>query len=192
MRTIYTVAAYWSWVVLFLVWLPGYFLRKPAVRRPHRGRQLATTALLIGGYFLLLSQRRFATIGPLAAQITPRVPLLGQIGLAVDLVGVSLAVWARLTLGTNWSGIGTVQRGHELVQWGPYAVIRHPIYAGLLAAMIGTALTIGRLEAYLGAGCGLAAILIRVSDEDALMAEEFPAAHQAYRARTKALIPFVW
>src|SRR5690349_6448149 len=114
MRTIYTAAAYWSWVVLFLVWLPGYFLRKPAVRRPHR-------------------------------------------------------VWARLALGTNWSGIGTVQRGHELVPWGPYAVIRHPIYAGLLAA-----------------------VLIRVSDEDALMAEEFPAAHRAYRARTKALIPFVW
>lgn len=43
MRTIYTTAAYWSWVVLFLVWLPGYFLRKPVARRPHRGRQLATS-----------------------------------------------------------------------------------------------------------------------------------------------------
>ena len=191
MRTIYTTAAYWSWVVLFLVWLPGYFLRKPVARRPHRGRQLATTALLIVGYILLFA-RPFATIGPLAAPITPQLPALGQVGLTMDLAGVALAIWARLTLGRNWSGISTVQRGHELVQRGPYAVVRHPIYTGLLAAMIGTALTIGRVASYFGAVCGLAAILIRVSNEDALMAGEFPAAHRDYRARTKALIPFVW
>lgn len=190
-RTIYTTAAYWSWVALALVWLPGYFLSKPAVRTPHRARQRITTVLLVAGYVLLFA-RRTAWLGAAAAPVTPHLPLLAQIGLAVDLAGIALAIWARLTLGGNWSGLITVKRGHELVQRGPYAVIRHPIYTGLLVAMAGTALTIGRLSSYAGVACGLAAFLMRVRDEDALLAEEFPDAHRTYRARTKALIPFVW
>jgi len=190
-RTIYTAAAYWSWVVLFVVWLPGCFVTKPTVRTPRRGRQIVTSVLLTGAFVFLVSSRT-ASIGLLAVPITPRVPLLGQIGLALDLAGVAFAIWARLTLGRNWSGLITVKAYHELIRTGPYAVVRHPIYTGLLAAMLGTALTIGRLGAYLGVLSGLAALLMRVRDEDALMAEEFPDAHRTYRTRTKALIPFVW
>lgn len=191
MRTIYTVAAYWSWVLLFAVWLPGYFAVKPTARIPHRARQGVTSSLLVGGFVLLLS-RGATSFGPLATPLTPQVPLFGGIGLALDLAGVAFAIWARLTLGGNWSGIVTVKRGHELVRRGPYAIVRHPIYTGLLTAMVGTALTIGRPASYLGVLCGFTAMLMRVSDEDVLMAEEFPEAHQSYRARTKALIPFVW
>lgn len=146
--------------------------------------------LLVGAYALLFASRR-APFGGLPVQI-PRWALLGPIGLSLDLAGIALAIWARLTLGDNWSGFITVKRGHTLVQRGPYAVIRHPIYTGLLLAMAGTALTVGRAASYLGVALGLAAFLIRVRDEDAVMAEEFPAAHRTYRARTKALIPFVW
>ena len=127
MRTIYTVAAYWSWV-------------------PHRARQRVASILLGGGFVLLLS-RGAMSFGPLATPLTPQVPLLGRIRLGFDLAGVAFAIWARLTLGGNWSGIITVKRHRDLDA---------------------------------------------VSDEDALMAEEFPDAHRTYRARTKALIPFVW
>jgi protein-S-isoprenylcysteine O-methyltransferase Ste14 len=191
MRTVYTSAAYWSWIVLLLVWLPGYFISKPTVRTPHRVRQFVASLLFAGAYLLLFSTRATAG-GPLATSVTPRLPLLGQIGLALDLAGVALAIWARLTLGRNWSGMITVKQDHELVQAGPYASIRHPIYTGLLTGLAGTALTIGWLASYLGVVSGLVAILVRVNDEEALMAQEFPESHKAYRQRTKKLIPFVW
>jgi protein-S-isoprenylcysteine O-methyltransferase Ste14 len=190
-QTIYTAAASWSWVVLVLVWLTGCFRSKPAVRTPYRGRQAVASALLVGGFALLLSPR-VRSIGPLGVPITPEPPWLGGLGLAVDLAGIALAIWARLTLGSNWSGLITVKADHELIRTGPYALVRHPIYTGLLAASVGTALTIGRVAAYLGAASCLVAILMRVHGEDALMAEQFPASHSAYRDRTKALIPFVW
>jgi protein-S-isoprenylcysteine O-methyltransferase Ste14 len=190
-RSIYTTIAYWSWIAMALVWLPGYFLTKPAARIPDRVRQRLTTLLLFAGYALLFS-RRAAAIGGLTAVVTPPVAVLGQFGVALDLAGVAFAIWARITLGRNWAGIAEVKQSQELVQRGPYALVRHPIYTGLLTAMVGTALTVGRLASYLGVLAGLAGILLRVRQEDALMAEEFPAEHASYRTRTKALIPLVW
>ena len=191
MRSIYTTIAYWSWIVMALVWLPGYFLTKPAARVPDRVRQRLTTLLLFAAYALLFS-RGLATAGLLAIFVTPPITVVGELGMALDLAGVAFAIWARITLGRNWSGIAEVKQSHELVQRGPYAIVRHPIYTGLLIAMVGTALTVGRLSSYLGVLSGLAGILLRVRAEDTLMAEEFPAAHPAYRARTKTLIPLVW
>jgi protein-S-isoprenylcysteine O-methyltransferase Ste14 len=96
-------------------------------------------------------------------------------------------------LGTNWSGlIVTAKEGHELVQTGPYAIVRHPIYAGLLLAMFGTALTLQTVASYASVALGLIAIIIRVSVEERLMQERFGDVHAAYRQRTKRLIPFVW
>jgi protein-S-isoprenylcysteine O-methyltransferase Ste14 len=132
-------------------------------------------------------------IHALNPQVTPHVATLGIIGLVLDLVGVAVAIWARLSLGTNWAGlVMTVKQGHELVQTGPYAIVRHPIYAGLLLAMAGTALTIGTLSCYLGLAAGLVALMIRVSIEENLMRGQFNETHAAYRQRTKKLIPFVW
>ena len=107
--------------------------------------------------------------------------------------GVGFAIWARLALGRNWSGlVMTVREGPQLVQSGPYALVRHPIYSGMFAAILGTALTIGTLASWLAVAAGLAGILIRVEVEERLMATEFGAAHAVYRARTKKLVPFVW
>ena len=69
------------------------------------------------------------------------------IGLALLCAGLAFAVWARVELGRNWSGSVTVKEGHELIRSGPYAYVRHPIYTGLIAALIGTAVIIGTLRA---------------------------------------------
>jgi protein-S-isoprenylcysteine O-methyltransferase Ste14 len=125
--------------------------------------------------------------------LTPQTPLLGAIGIALDLVGVAFAIWARLVLGRNWSGlVMRVKEGHELVQSGPYAIVRHPIYAGLLLAIVGTALTLGTVASYIGLAAGAAALIIRVHFEEELMNQEFRKTHEAYRRRTKKLVPFVW
>jgi protein-S-isoprenylcysteine O-methyltransferase Ste14 len=85
-----------------------------------------------------------------------------------------------------------VKERHRLVQNGPYGIVRHPIYTGLLLAIIGTALTFGTLASYLGVAAGLAGFMIRIDIEEKLMRELFGDAHAAYRQRTRTLIPFVW
>ncbi len=189
MKSHFTIVAHWSWVVLFLAWLPGLFTRKPTAEVPNPALQFPATALLLVAFFLLIKPQ----LPGVGAPVTPQTTGLGAIGLALDLVGVAFAIWARLTLGRNWSGlVATVKEDHTLVQSGPYVLVRHPIYTGLLMALLGTALTVGTPQSYMGAAAGLAALLIRVRIEERLMAARFGAAHAAYRERTKKLIPFLW
>jgi len=188
MRTQFTVII-WSWVVLFLVWLPGYFTRRRTSEVPNLTVQVPATALLVICFVLLFKPRAFG----LGLPITPQTPLLGWIGVALDLVGVAFAIWARLSLGRNWSGmVVTAQEGQDLVQTGPYAITRHPIYAGFLLAIVGTAVTLGTLASYLGVAAGTVGLLIRVHLEEELMRERFGEAHAAYRQRTAKLVPFIW
>lgn len=185
----FTVAAYWSWLLLALVWLPGYFMSKSTSDVPKLALQVPATLLFAIGFALLLNPG----IGFLNFPITPHDALFGIVGLALDLCGIGFAIWARVTLGNNWSGlVVTAKEGHELVQSGPYAIVRHPIYAGILLATIGTALTQGRLASYIGLVAGFVAVMIRVGIEEQLMSRQFPSAYEAYRQRTRKLIPLVW
>ena len=78
---------------------------------------------------------------------------------------------------------------HELIVRGPYRYVRHPIYAGFLLAMLATATTIGTLASYLAVAVGLAAFLLRIRIEEALLLSQFPHAYRAYQRRTPALFP---
>jgi protein-S-isoprenylcysteine O-methyltransferase Ste14 len=192
MNSPFTLIAYGAWCVLGLVWLAGYIARTLQPRSaPARNlaAQIPASVLLFLCFALLFNPH----VRGLRLPLTPPDALFGSIGLALDFAGVACAIWARVILGHNWSGlVMAVRHGHELVQTGPYAIVRHPIYTGLLAAILGTALTIGTLASWLAVAAGLAGILIRVEVEERLMAAEFGEMHDAYRRRTKKLIPFVW
>jgi len=110
-------------------------------------------------------------------------------GLAVTAAGCLFAIWARLTLGANWSGRATVKQDHQLIVEGPYRLARHPIYTGLSLASLGTALAIGEWRCVLGLIIILLALLVKMSQEERLMMETFPQAYPQYRRRVKALIP---
>ncbi|SHJ47260.1 protein-S-isoprenylcysteine O-methyltransferase [Bradyrhizobium lablabi] len=189
MKSPYAIIAYCSWLVLGLVWLPGYFMSKNTANVPSLAMQIPASALLAIGFVFLLSPWPRS----LNVAVTPQDAFFGIIGVALDLAGVGFAIWARLALGANWSGlVVTMKQAHELVQTGPYALVRHPIYTGILLAMIGTALTRGTLASYIGVAAGFVAIMIRVGIEEQLMGNRFGEAHQTYRRRTWKLIPFVW
>ena len=188
--SVYTAIAYSSWLVLWIVWLPGYFTSKRTVDRPERGRQLVALFFIYASFALIFSRGSFGSF--LGIRVTQQVGLLGLIGLGLDLVGILFAIWARLTLGRNWSNVLALKEKHELVQKGPYSIVRHPIYTGMLLGVLGTAMTTGLLASYLGFICMLFGLLIRAQSEDRLMAKQFPETHPSYRRRTKRLIPLIW
>jgi len=111
-------------------------------------------------------------------------------GLILCLAGFALAVWARLHLGRNWGMPMTFKEGHELVTGGPYRYIRHPIYTGMLLAIIGSALVIGPV--WLAVFVGVAIYCVcSARTEEGLMVQAFPEEYTQYKRRTKAFIPFV-
>lgn len=117
-------------------------------------------------------------------------PWLQGIGLAVFLLGLALAIWARLYIGRNWGMPMSQKADPELVTTGPYHTIRHPIYSGIILAMIGTAIAVSVYwliaVALLGAYFLYSAVV-----EERNMAKAFPETYPPYKQSTKMLVPFV-
>lgn len=105
--------------------------------------------------------------------------------------GLGLAVWARAHLGRNWSGIVTVKKDHALIRTGPYRIVRHPIYTGLLLALIGTAAAIDEWRVVVAVICALIGFLRKIQVEEKRMRENFPE-YSRYRQQTAALIPLLY
>jgi len=111
------------------------------------------------------------------------------LGVLLFAFGGALRLWPVFVLGNRFSGLVAIQRGHRLVTDGPYSIVRHPSYAGLLICSLGWALVFRS-----GAGVLLVLLLIppliaRMNAEEALLRDNFGAAYEAYRARTARLVP---
>jgi protein-S-isoprenylcysteine O-methyltransferase Ste14 len=116
-------------------------------------------------------------------------PLGAGIGLAFTGAGLCLAVWARMHLGKYWSGRITLKENHRVIQTGPYAWVRHPIYSGLILALFGTAITLGTIPAFAGFAFMLISFLRKLKIEETWLRSQFGAEYAAYQSRVKALIP---
>jgi protein-S-isoprenylcysteine O-methyltransferase Ste14 len=115
--------------------------------------------------------------------------LLGLIGVTLCALGIGLAIWARVNLGRNWGMPGSRKEHPELVTSGPYTYVRHPIYTGMLVAMLGSA--IGERPFWLiPLLVSVVYFVYSARREETLMTEQFPDQYPAYRKRTKMLVPF--
>jgi protein-S-isoprenylcysteine O-methyltransferase Ste14 len=110
-------------------------------------------------------------------------------GLVLLVASTVFTIWARLSLGTMWSSTVVAREGHELRTDGPYAIVRHPIYAGILGMLLGSALLDGFGNWTLALIGGGLLVLLRVRAEERLMAEVFQDEYERYRRRVPALIP---
>jgi protein-S-isoprenylcysteine O-methyltransferase Ste14 len=169
-----------AWALLGVYWFVSAFGAKEG-----RGarRRIPMNGLIALAAVLLL---RFFHGGALAVHS----PAIAAVGLLVCLSGIALAIWARFDLGRNWGMPMTQKAEPELVTSGPYRLVRHPIYSGLLVAVLGTALVTNLL--------GLAIVAVMTgyfyycaSVEERNLTATFPSAYPAYRSTTKMLIPFV-
>src|SRR5947209_969842 len=167
------------WFAFGLYWL----IAAIGAKHGSRGRQRWPFGLVALVVFVLLR-----VVGPRSLAV--HSPAVRAIGLVVLVVGLALAVCARIYLGRNWGMPMTEKDEPELVTSGPYRFVRHPIYAGILLALLGSALatTIAWLVALAVVG---AYFLYSARVEEQLMSASFPTVYPAYRARTKMLIPFV-
>jgi protein-S-isoprenylcysteine O-methyltransferase Ste14 len=112
-------------------------------------------------------------------------------GAAVTAGGLLFSVWARRHLGTNWSQAVTVKEGHELITSGPYALVRHPIYTGLLLAFVGCAVARGEWRGLLAAALVFDALWRKLRLEEKWMREQFGESYAAYCREVAALVPYV-
>lgn len=184
----------WLWVAFFICWLIlAQFNKKASPGAPWRMALGVRLSVVLVAVLLVLTSRRqapgvFASIGAILA-MHPGVALQ-WLGVALCLAGFGFAVWARVHLGRNWGMPMSLRQGHELVTSGPYAYVRHPIYTGILLAMIGSTLARG-LAWLLPLLLGFAYFLFSARTEEKMMVAQFPEFYPAYRRRTRMLIPFL-
>ncbi|WP_369190605.1 isoprenylcysteine carboxylmethyltransferase family protein [Streptomyces sp. R08] len=117
-------------------------------------------------------------------------PELAVLGAVLAVASTALLLWARWVLGVMWASIPLVQEHHELRTEGPYRIVRHPIYTGLLGLAFGGMLACGFGIWIVFVLIAVPWLLRRVRIEDGMMADQFGASYEAYRARVPALIPW--
>lgn len=168
------------WAVFWIGWLGASFTAK---RSSGRRRSLRLNGVAALAVVLLLRLFR-------GSAVAVHSPVLAAIGAVLLASGIALSVWARMVLGRNWGMPMTQKAEPELVTAGPYRLIRHPIYSGLLLAFVGTALATSLF------GLAIAAVLggyfvYSATVEERNLSATFPTTYPAYRQATRMLIPFV-
>jgi len=182
------INAVWSLVAIY--WVVGMMLAKPTIKS--ESILSSATHIVLGCAAVLLVWDPATGRGFLGHRLTSPAGWTAWLGLAVTIGGCAFAIWARTTLGSNWSSLVTVKQDHELILRGPYAVVRHPIYSGFLLALTGTAIAVGEIRAFIGLGLAFIAFLLKAVAEEKFMREEFSTEYARYSQRVRRLIPFVF
>ncbi|MBV9772133.1 MAG: isoprenylcysteine carboxylmethyltransferase family protein [Bryobacterales bacterium] len=180
---------YGLWIALVAIWVLSAIRSKRTARSQSGGSRLLQGGLTALGYLALFY--RSIPLGVLDRRFVPGSALIEWIGFAIALAGAVAAVWARFALGRNWSATITLKQEHELVRRGPYALVRHPIYSGLLLTMSGTAIFFGTFRGLLAVALAFAGWWLKSRMEEAFMLQQFGQQYREYQSEVKALIPFV-
>ena len=176
-----------AWEITGCLWVAGMlFTKRTARSQPSAERSLQVGIALVG-FALIAGLGKWGDWIDL--RFVPDAAAFRIAGAALTIAGCAFAIWARVTLGSNWSGRAVVKEDHELIERGPYALARHPIYSGLLLALAGTALALGHVGAVIGVVVIAAVFAVKMRHEERLMMETFPEAYPNYRRRVKAVIP---
>lgn len=183
--TIWTI-----WLAWWASWMAAAFWSDRAVKRPAPRNQIFYRLLAIAGYVLLfgLYQHDLRT-----EMILWRTPVaLGWAMVAVVLGGLLFTWWARIHLGRLWSSSVTRKADHLVVDTGPYGIVRHPIYTGIIVASIATAAMRGTAFAWVGFGLMTAGWVVKARLEEEFLREQLGAdAYGAYARRVPMLLPLV-
>ena len=172
-----------GWVVFWAYWLVMALTAKAG-----RSGWTQFAGIRVGLILVILFLIRLRVIK--GHEVPTHNPWLLGIGLAIFILGLALAVWARVYLGRNWGMPMSQKADPELVTTGPYSQVRHPIYSGIILGMVGTAIAVSLYWLIAVAIVG-AYFLFSAVIEERTMAKLFPAAYPPYKYATKMLIPYI-
>jgi protein-S-isoprenylcysteine O-methyltransferase Ste14 len=180
-----------AWVLWLVYWGVSAANVKQATRVESALSRFGKYALpLMVAVWLMIAGRTFAgTL--LGERFVPALEWVAWLGFILTLAGLAFACWARVVLGRNWSGVVQLKQDHELIVRGPYSIVRHPIYTGLLLAFLGSALAIGEWCALLATAIVAVSFWRKLRLEERWMRELFGEQYLNYMHRVKALVPWV-
>jgi protein-S-isoprenylcysteine O-methyltransferase Ste14 len=178
------------WIVFFVYWQIKAANTKTTQRlEPASSRILRVVIFLVA--IVLLSTTRIP-LAWLYLQLWPQSILLFWLGAAVTVGGLLFAVWARVHLGRNWSRSVTIKQDHELISTGPYAVVRHPIYTGILTGFLGTAIAVSQVRGFVSFALIFLALWLKLRMEETWMRAQFGEVYANYAQRTSAIVPYLF
>lgn len=190
----YTVSSLKVSIAIWTVWYAYWIISArhrvrstdavPLKRESLVGR-LGYMSLLVAGFGLLFWRGRALPVGQFWSPNTTSA----AIGLTVQVAGLAFAIWARQILGSNWAARVTIGGNQQLVIRGPYRIVRHPIYSGLLLGALGTAIVEGQGSGFLGWLFVVAGVLIKLRREETALRQHFGGAYSEYAQRVPALLP---
>ncbi len=175
------------WILFALYWLISAFKRKKTKQRESPLQRLVYVFPLVAAFYLL--SRPEAHYSWLGTRFVPDAAAVQWIAVLLTAAGVGIAIWARWHLGANWSGVVTLKEGHELIRTGPYRSIRHPIYTGILLALLGTAVALGEVRGLVAVGVAWLSFYIKANREESFLAQEFGPRFAEHQQHTGMFLP---
>ena len=188
------ISPYSAAAAIWLIWLAGWWLgalkTAKSVTRESATSQLSYTIFnWIGAVLLFFTPIRG---GIFSRALYPPSQLVAWIGVIVIAVGLAYSVWARLHLGRLWSAVVTVKAEHRIIRTGPYTITRHPIYTGMLLAVVGTVVARDTFGGLLGGALIATGLVLKVRREERMLLDHFGADYQAYQQEVPRLVPRPW
>jgi len=180
-----TQIAAWLWNALLIVWVLLWFGMKQAKKSETPVERLQHVIPVVLAFWLL-----FGDSGKLLNfRLLPQTMLVLWSGVLLTALGVGISIWARLSLGANWSGMVTLKQNHELIRKGLYRWIRHPIYTGILLGFIGTALIRSHARGWLGFAILLLSFYFKARREENFLKQEFGEGFEEHLRQTGMFLP---
>jgi protein-S-isoprenylcysteine O-methyltransferase Ste14 len=182
-----TIVAACLWAAWYISWMAARSWSKPVAARPAPGSERLYGVIAYGGAVLLFASIIHVGVFPKVLKLSPPA----QWGCVVVVaLGFAICWWARLHLGRNWSWEVTRKQDHQIVDTGPYRLVRHPIYTGVILASIATALLIGKVPSFVALALIIIGSWIKARLEERFLAAELgEKAYGDYARRTSMLFP---
>jgi protein-S-isoprenylcysteine O-methyltransferase Ste14 len=178
------------WIAFLIYWQIKAVDTKTTRRLEPLAQRILRTLIFLIAIVLLATTR--IPLPWLYLQLWPAGLWSFWLGATVTVAGLLFAVWAREHLGSNWSRSVTIKQGHELITTGPYALVRHPIYTGILAGFLGTAIALSQVRGFIAFVLIFIALWLKLHREEQWMRSEFGETYATYAHQTAALVPYLF